>query len=611
MNGGGNGAGQPLRFWAALETLNPVVAISALLACALISHAEEKSSSPAFGKDIAPIIYRNCAACHGPGEAGPFSLLTYQDVKKHAREIAAVTKSRYMPPWLPQPGYGEFQDERRLTDAEIRLISDWVEAGAPEGPPSELPTPPEFTAGWQLGPPDLVLQAPRPFSLPASGPNVFWNFVLKPNIVTTRYVRAIEIRPGERRTVHHANLFIDRQRSAERLETAPGAGFPGMDVTVDRNPLDPPGHFLLWKPGSVPYSEPDGFSWRLDPGNDLVLNAHLQPTGKLEQVQPSIGLYFTDQPPDRFPILIELEHDGALNIPAGDHDFLVSDDFRIPIDADALAVYPHAHYLGKLLEGYATLPDGTRKWLVRIPDWDLNWQAVYHYREPVFLPKGSIVSMRYHYDNSAANPRNPNRPPKRVRAGNQATDEMGHLWLQVLPRGSADRRRTVEEAVMRHRLEKYPNDFPAHLNLGALMLSRLDAQGAVPMLQAAVHLEPKRPEAHDMLGSAFQILGRSGDAMLQFRLALKAQPDYINARYDLARALARIGNLDEAAAQFRQVALAYPDSARLQNEYGELLIREGKLSEARAQFDKALALDPKDESIRKNRDAVTAQIAGR
>jgi len=196
-----------------------------------------------------------------------------------------------------------------------------------------------------------------------------------------------------------------------------------MDLALDRNPFDPESHFLFWKPGTAPHYEPDGFSWRLDSGNYLVLNTHLQPTGKSEQVQPAIALYFTDKPPDRFPILIQLEHDGALDIPPGTRDFRVSDDFRLPIDADVLAVYPHAHYLGKLLEGYATLPDGTRKWLIRIPDWDLDWQAVYRDREPVFLPKNSVVSMRYHYDNSAANPRNPNQPSKRVRAGNQANRE--------------------------------------------------------------------------------------------------------------------------------------------------------------------------------------------
>ncbi|HTU44324.1 MAG TPA: tetratricopeptide repeat protein [Bryobacteraceae bacterium] len=582
-----------------------------LLALAVAAAASETPKLPTFGHDIAPIIYQNCAPCHRRGQAAPFSLLTYQDVKKHARQIANVTKRRYMPPWPPEPGYGDFQDERRLTDEQIRMIGDWVRAGAPEGPANDAPPPPQFASDWQLGEPDLVLQAARPFLLPASGPDVFWNFIFHPDLKTTHYVRAIEIRPGADRLVHHANLLIDRTGSTRRLEATPGAGFPGMELTIDRNPLDPDSHFLFWKPGTVPYSEPDGFSWRLDPGNFLVLNAHLQPSGKVEQVRPTIGLYFTDKPPTRFPLLIQLEHDGALDIPAGVRDFMVSDDFRIPIDADVLAVYPHAHYLGKLLEAYATLPDGTRKWLIRIPDWDLNWQAVYRYREPVFLPKGSVISMRYHYDNSASNVRNPNNPPKRVHAGNRATDEMGHLWLQVLPRGRGDHRRPLQEAIMRHRLEKYPNDFSAHLNLGALLLSRLDAQGAVSMLEAAVRINPARPEGHDMLGSALEALGRSSDALEQFRLALRAQPDYVDARYNLALALAKFGKFGEAIENFRPVAAAYPGSARLQDEFGELLARDGKFVEAVAQFDKALALDPSDETAKKNREVARQQMAGR
>ncbi len=453
-----------------------------VIAAALAQASPNTAAIPTFAREIAPIIYSNCATCHHSGGAGPFSLLTYEDVKKHARQIADVTRRRYMPPWPPESGYGEFEDERRLSDKQIQLISDWVRAGAPEGLVSAIPPAPQFAGGWQLGIPDLILTASRPFMMPAAGPDLFWNFVFKPGIRTTRYVRAIEIRPtgsGGTTNVHHANLLLDRNGSVTHLETTPGSGFPGMDLVIDRNPFDPDSHFLFWKPGALPYSEPDGLSWRLDPGNLLVLNTHLQPTGKAEQVLPSVGLYFTDKPPNKFPILIQLEHDGALNIPPGDRDFLVSDDFRMPVDADVLAVYPHAHYLGKLLEGYATLPDGSRRWLIRIPDWDLNWQAVYRYRQPVFLPKGSVISMRYHYDNSSGNPRNPNSPPKRVRAGNQATDEMGHLWLQVLPRGRGDHRRPIQEALMRHRIEKYPTDFSAHLNLGAILLSRLDAQGAI------------------------------------------------------------------------------------------------------------------------------------
>lgn len=570
------------------------------------------ADAPTFARDIAPIVYSNCAVCHHPTGPGPFSLLTYQDVKKHARQIVAVTQSRYMPPWPPTPGYGDFQDERRLSEEQIKTIADWVQAGAPEGPASALPPAPLFTTGWQLGTPDLILTASRPFTMPAAGPDLFWNFVFQPDLKTTRYVRAIEIRPNSAAgvaNVHHANLLLDRNGSVRSLESVPGGGFPGMDLIIDRNPFDPDSHFLFWKPGTLPYSEPDGLSWRLDPGNLLVLNTHLQPTGKAEQVAPSIALYFTDKPPTRFPILVQLEHDGALNIPAGDGDFVVSDDFRMPVDADVLAVYPHAHYLGKLLEGYATLPDGSRKWLIRIPDWDLNWQAVYRYREPVFLPRGSVISMRYHYDNSSSNPRNPNSPPKLVRAGNQASDEMGHLWLQVLPRGHGDHRRPIQEALMRHRIEKYPRDFSAHLNLGAILLSRLDAQGAIDELEVAIHLDPKRPEAHDMLGSAFGRLGRLTDAISQFRSALAVDPAFMDARYNLANALAKAGKMDEAIDNFRRVAAAFPQSARMQAQLGALLLRDGKDAEALAQFDKALAIDPSDEDARKGREILSERSA--
>ena len=178
-------------------------------------------------------------------------------------------------------------------------------------------------------------------------------------------------------------------------------------------------------------------------------------------------------------MLIELENDDALDIPAGDGDFAVSDDFRLPRDVDVLAVYPHAHYLGHVIEGYATLPNGQRKWLIRIPNWDPNWQAVYHYREPVFLPKGTVISMRYHYDNSSANPRNPNSPPRRVRGGNQSTDEMAHLWLQVLPRGGAGERASrLNQRCSNIASKKYHDDFDARLSLGALMLARIRSCGS-------------------------------------------------------------------------------------------------------------------------------------
>jgi TPR repeat protein len=335
-----------------------------------------------------------------------------------------------------------------------------------------------------------------------------------------------------------------------------------MDLTIEADTFDPDSHFLFWKPGSVPQVEPDGLAWRLDPGNDLVLNVHLQPSGKAEEVQPSVGLYFTNHEQTKYPMLIQLEHDGALGIPPGDAHFHVADDFTLPIDAEALAVYPHAHYLGKVLEGYATLPDGERKWLIRIPNWDLNWQAVYRYRHPVLLPKGTVISMRYEYDNSEADPRNPFHPPRLVVGGNASTDEMGHLWLQLLPVGDKGQRMTLQEALMKHRLEKYPGDFSAFFNLGALKLHERDTEEAVGWLSKAVEAQPDQPVALNALGAAFETMDNDAQAVAYFRRALAAQPSYTNARYNLGNALADLGLLDEAIAEFRAVVAADPNDGQ-------------------------------------------------
>jgi len=571
--------------------------------------AAQSAPSPTFAHDIARILYDHCASCHRLGEAAPFSLLTYSDAQQHAPEIYASVRARKMPPWLPEGGYGDFANDPRLTDDQIRLIEDWVKAGAPEGPASETPPSPHFTEGWQLGPPDMILEASHAHTVPATGPDIFWNFIFSPPTTTRRYVRAIEVRPGIPHGVHHANLLVDRAGSARLQEIEPGAGFPGMDVKIARGVFDFDSHFLFWKPGSAPWVEPDGLAWELDPGNDLVLNAHIMTMGMPMAVRPSIGLYFTDKPPTKFPLLIELEHDGALDIPADARDFTVSDNFRLPLDVDVLAIYPHAHYLGHLLEGYATLPNGERKWLIRIDHWDPNWQAVYHYREPVFLPKGTVVSMRWHYDNSASNPRNPHKPPQRVEGGNQSTDEMGHLWLQVLPRGSGDRRPEIEEAMMRHQLEKYPRDYAAHLYLGALMLSRLNPGGAVDEIAEAVRINPKQAEGHNWYGVALGAVGRTQESIAQFRAALAIQPDYTSARYNLAKALVKSGHLDEAAKEFSAVVLADPNDALVRNSYGELLLRMNRPADAIEQFNRALALDPSAKSARENRDLAKSQLS--
>jgi Flp pilus assembly protein TadD len=356
-------------------------------------------------------------------------------------------------------------------------------------------------------------------------------------------------------------------------------------------------------------------AWRADPGTDLVLNVHMQPTGKSELVQPSVGLYFTDQPATKYPMLLELEDDGALDIPAGVADFALGDDFVAPMDMDLLAVYPHAHYLGHLLEGYATLPDGTRQWIVRIPDWDPNWQAVYRYRAPVFLPKGTVISMRYHYDNSAGNPRNPNQPPKRVRGGNQATDEMAHLWLQVLPRGDADRRKELQEAIMRHRLEKYPGEFTSQFNLGALMLANGDRTAAVRYLRGAIAARPDHPVALNTLGAALLSDGNAGEAIGLFEKSLAANPRYTNARYNLGNALALQQHWLEAAEQFRKVLAESPDDAGARQHLGEVLrmwgdesAGAGKLDEAATHLRESLDFRQEDAALHSDLGTILARL---
>jgi Flp pilus assembly protein TadD len=540
--------------------------------CCLTFILSANGASPVtFNQHVAPVVYRYCSPCHRPGEAAPFSLLSYDDAKRHAAQIAAVTRRRFMPPWLPEPGHGDFAEERRLTDAQIQLIQDWVKQGEPLGPAAGAPQPPKFHDEWQLGTPDLVLRVTQPYQLPADGQEIFWNFILPVPITATRWVRAIEVRPGNPRVFHHANVIVDRSRSSRRQERTPGAGFPGMDLAVEEETFDPDGHFLSWKPGSEPVVEPDGMAWRADPGMDLLLNVHLRPTGKPETVAPMIGLYFTSQPQKQFPMLVQLEHDSTIDIPPGAKDFLVSDDVKLPLDVNVLAVYPHAHYLGKLMEGYATLPDGTRKWIIRIPDWDLNWQGVYRLKAPLPLPKGTVVSMRYHYDNSSDNVRNPSSPPREVKGGNQATDEMGHLWLQVLPAAPGDQRAVLQEGLMRQRLEKYPDDFNANYNLGDALLNKGDAAGSIPYFQTAFTANPRNVVAATELGVALFSASKLPEAEAQFQAALAIEPGYTDARFDLASVQAAQGRWEAAVNEFQQVLKERPDDSKTRQHLGQAL----------------------------------------
>jgi tetratricopeptide (TPR) repeat protein/mono/diheme cytochrome c family protein len=578
----------PRNFFAVASGFLCASALGVLLTLA----AAPPASSPTFTRDIAPIVFANCAACHHPGGSGPFSLLGYEDVAKRAEQIAVVTASRFMPPWLPEPGYGEFLGERRLSDEQIQLIRRWATAGAPEGMAEDLPPVPAYHDGWQLGEPDLVLRLPRSWTLQASGPDVFRNFVVPIPVERTRYVGALEILPGNKQIVHHANVLVDRAQASRRRDAEdPEIGFYGMDVEMEFEDFEPESHFLFWKPGTSPWIEPPEMTWRLEPGTDLVLNMHLQPTGKLETLQPTLGLYFSETPPTKFPMLLQLENDAALDIPPGAKEFVVKDEFELPLEVEVLGVYPHAHYLGKEIQGYVTLPDGTRRWLIWIRDWDLNWQAVFRYKQPVRLPRGTKLTMRWTYDNSEANPRNPSHPPRRVRAGNQSTDEMAHLWIQLLPPRREDLRQ-LQAAVSRHRLSKVPDDFAAHTNLGSVLRAEGKIGEAIEHFRAAVAANPAAVPALNNLGGALLELGRAEEALPHLREAVRLRPEYSSARYNLALALALLHREGEAITHLREVLSLRPNDALAHYRLGSLLAGRSERSDAIGHLTRALELDP-------------------
>ncbi len=401
---------------------------------------------------------------------------------------------------------------------------------------------------------------------------------------------------------------MDRNQSARRLEAEPRAGFPGMELKIESETFDPDSHFLFWKPGTVPRPEPKGIPLRLDKDTDLVLNMHLQPSGKPEKVQPNLGLYFTEQPARLFPLLLQLENDRQLDIPPGEKRFLVTDEITLPIAVDLLAIYPHAHYLGKDLQALATLPDGSTRTLIHIPQWDLNWQAVYRYANPVSLPKGTTISMRYIYDNSSDNPANPNDPPRRVVAGNRSSDEMAHLWLQVLPRGrydaTFDPRMLLQETIARHNLEKNPDDFEAHYNLAAMLQARGAQADAIQNFELAVRLRPQDATANNALGASLLAAGRIGEAIPYLHAALRVQPDNFDAHYNLANALVSQDKFLEAIEHYRATIRLHPDDANAEANLGGALAQTGKLAEAKLHFQRALRIDPNHKLARENLEQI-------
>jgi len=591
-----------------MTALRPSRAIPVLLLLTLVFALSSSvaQTQPAarvtWNRQIAPILYQNCASCHHPNGSGPFPLTTYQDAKRRADLLVTATQSHYMPPWLPEPAPSTvpLAGSRRLSASDIALIRAWVHAGMPQGD-GPAPPPPTYPADWQLGPPDLILEMSFAIKVPASGTDLFENAIFPVPIPSTRWVRAMEIKPGTPQVTHHANVILDRTASLRRAHPSDWQrGIPGMDLLVDSGDrFDPDSHFLFWKPDSTALVESPNMPWRLDPGNDLILNLHLKPTGKPETVRARIGLYFTPKPATAQPMLLQLENDAALDIPPGDPNFVIEDHLQLPVAVDLLGIYPHAHYLAKRMEAWITYPSGATHPLLLIKDWDIDRQSVYRLAQPLSLPKGSVLHMRYTYDNSAANPRNRHFPPIRVRAGNRSEDEMGHLWLQVLPKPDpahpkTDPRFDLERAWMQNRLRKNPHDQLAQYNLASLAMEENDPYRAATLYREVLAQSPNDVRALTALGSALELSGDATAAETQFRTALAHDPDDISAAFDLAQLDLRRSAFPQAELLFRRVLTDHPDDTGARLGLARALLAQSNPSAARIELQNLLLRSPDD-----------------
>jgi hypothetical protein len=391
-------------------------------------------SAPTFSRDIAPILYRHCAECHWPNGIGPMPLLDYQQVRPWAAAIGEQVLMRKMPPWKPEPGYGNFAGARVLDAAEIETIRKWLSAGAPEGERTLLPPPPHFGDGWQLGEPDLILTMPEPFEIPVKGSDIFQCFVLPIDIPAERRVRAFEFQPGNRRVLHHSILFLDRTGAARKLDAAaPGHGYASFGGPG----FFPTGALGGWSPGSGAVIYPEGASKTIRPHEDLVLHSHYHPSGRPEQDRSRVGIYFASSAATRADITVPVVQHRLL-IPAGHPRYTVTTFLVLPVALEVASISPHMHYLGREMKVWATLPDGRREPLISIKDWDVGWQGVYRYAQPVRLPAGTRIELQAVFDNSLNNPNNPSKPPRVVKWGDNSTDEMALCLLEAVIDNHAD-----------------------------------------------------------------------------------------------------------------------------------------------------------------------------
>ncbi len=583
---------------------------------------------PTFARDVAPLLYRHCATCHHPGEAAPFSLLSYDDARRRAGQIAEVTQRRFMPPWLPGDAAAAFDGDRRLSEQQLQTLKAWADAGAPRGDAADEPPPPAFTQGWQAGSPDLILESPA-YTLAAEGRDVFRNFVIQVPLDAPRWVQSIELRPENPRVTHHARLGIDTSNESLRRDAEdPEPGYEGMAWGQD-----PDGQLVIWAPGVIAHPGTPGVAWRLFPKSCLVLHTHLQPSGKPEVMKFRIGIRFAGQAPTIQPAMLRI---GScdIDIPPGATTHTISDHYVLPIDVDVHTVFPHAHSLCREVHITAQPPQGPLLTLLSIDHFDENWHDSYRYQRPIRLPRGTRLDTTFAYDNSDANTRNRHHPPRRVVYGSNADDEMEDVYLQVtavhpdqravlmedytryeMRAQIAGYRKSLDQdpgnpwsqealatclvglgkpaqaaTILEQRIKDGPPAVYPVVSLGMALLATGENPSAEAQLRRALTMDDQYPLAWLGLGRA--LAAQQKPAEQAYRRAVELAPGLADASLDLAELLIRSGNLDEAARLCTAATASSPDIPGLYLKLAEISARRKDYDQALAYFRSARDIAP-------------------
>ena len=374
--------------------------------------ASKDVATPTYAQQVSRIIQKNCEGCHRPGQIGPFSLTNYKEVSAFKAEIKRVTQARVMPPWSAVPGHGEFKNERRLSAEDIATLARWVDADAPLGDAKDLPAKVAYNDGWAFGQPDMVFTPSESFTLTGNGPDEYRCFVMPSGLTEDRYIRGTEVRPGNRKIVHHVRTFADLSGQARKLDEADPK--PGFDCSLGMASIYKRIGLGGWAPGLTPGLAPENIGALFPKGADVVMEVHYHKSGKTEPDHSTFGVYLNKGAVEHVAKSAPIANP-FIKIPAGavKHEEHASYTFRK--DVIATGVLPHMHLLGVEMKMTAVFPDGTSKELVWANPYDFNWQTHYVFKEPMLFPAGTKIEIVGYYNNSDSNPKNPYKPLKEIR----------------------------------------------------------------------------------------------------------------------------------------------------------------------------------------------------